>query len=433
MATGGADSGTLDPLDIRGEIAHRASRSLIIAAVLLAAGPVIFALTSFESHYVFRWYRYFSIPIVAMEIGILIAAAASGFRPLQAFSKISPPAQITALVFLAGIAVSTTRAVVPNIAAGHLALTSIHAAVALTLWDRLTSSWLKGERLLLIATGLGAALFAIAAYLLLFSVRDQADFNWINQGVGGSYMRHLSFYGVVAGGLGSGLLVTAKNRSVLWMSFAMLLLGTALTAWSGGRGGFGAILLALVAAAILAPFEDRWPKITIACVAILGGCAVSMLWVPPSHHWGLARILGSSLTEYDSLDDFTTGRWAQWRESWRLFLEQPLFGNGEGQNAYISRVTSNWTQPHNFILQFLVQWGLVGNCALAFLVGKSLLSAMANLRSSCSTVVPAICCAVAICGVALLDAALFYAYGMITLTICLVCMSVPASIELREA
>ena len=62
----------------------------------------------------------------------------------------------------------------------------------------------------------------------------------------------------------------------------------------------------------------------------------------------------------EDLNQLATGRITMWRSSWESVREHLIFGLGP--NGYIlmpNRVFG--VQPHSFLVQFLVEWGLAGS------------------------------------------------------------------------
>jgi O-antigen ligase len=74
-----------------------------------------------------------------------------------------------------------------------------------------------------------------------------------------------------------------------------------------------------------------------------------------------------------------TGRLAIWRDAVREIAAHPLFGHGPEGYA-LSDCCETWiTHPHNFILQLLMEFGLVG-CSAALLLAVRAVSLMGAAR-----------------------------------------------------
>jgi hypothetical protein len=71
------------------------------------------------------------------------------------------------------------------------------------------------------------------------------------------------------------------------------------------------------------------------------------------------------------VSSFSSGnRWTWWKESWHAFRDEPLKGTGAGSFALVHRAQRSssldvTTEPHNLLLQFLAETGIVGFALLA--------------------------------------------------------------------
>ena len=83
-----------------------------------------------------------------------------------------------------------------------------------------------------------------------------------------------------------------------------------------------------------------------------------------------------------------TGRTELWQYTIEKYLENPLFGKGPG--SFFMITFSDWiygkspyniphTQPHNMILQFLIEWGIIGTAIMLVLLTKFLVKSIQNL------------------------------------------------------
>lgn len=83
-----------------------------------------------------------------------------------------------------------------------------------------------------------------------------------------------------------------------------------------------------------------------------------------------------------------TGRTELWQYTIEKYLENPLFGKGPG--SFFMITFNDWiygksplniphTQPHNMILQFLIEWGIIGTAIMLVLLIKFLIKSLQNL------------------------------------------------------
>jgi O-antigen ligase len=62
-------------------------------------------------------------------------------------------------------------------------------------------------------------------------------------------------------------------------------------------------------------------------------------------------------------EELNNGRFEIWGLSLRQIMLHPLFGSGP-EGFYLARLPTSFLQAHNFVLQFLLEFGVIG-CALA--------------------------------------------------------------------
>jgi O-antigen ligase len=151
----------------------------------------------------------------------------------------------------------------------------------------------------------------------------------------------------------------------------------ALVFWTGGRG----LLLSLVATIVLlgkvvkSP-RRQWLAKFAGGSAILGMVLSVLYFVPGQSIFSLARWqMGGTV------DEFSSSRISIWQEVWRSYLEQPWFGFGPDGYAYMQpKVELSMLHPHNIILQFLGEWGVIGGAALLLLLITGMRNIVARIK-----------------------------------------------------
>jgi O-antigen ligase len=89
---------------------------------------------------------------------------------------------------------------------------------------------------------------------------------------------------------------------------------------------------------------------------------LSLIYIP-SNFWGFWRIL-DGLTPHAG---YATGRLSLWLTALKGIVASPWIGHGEDQFHYaITR--QPWNHPHNSVLQFLYQWGIIGTSCVLVIV-----------------------------------------------------------------
>lgn len=222
------------------------------------------------------------------------------------------------------------------------------------------------------ASGLVVAF--VAAYLALGIDQSDAetDYDWFNDPPFNTHIRHAGYQ--VAAGVGVLIaFFVGERRPPLDHAarlLALLILCTFLF-WMGGR----ASLLSVIAVAMLLA-GTLWFK-GVGCKDLLIFFPLSIaLALPLSEwlavfHWNGVLDLVARTTEAIAARDLNqvgSGRVDVWRTTWESVQAHLLFGLGPNGYWFMpNRVYG--VQPHSFLVQFLVEWGLVGGLLfLALLV-----------------------------------------------------------------
>lgn len=93
---------------------------------------------------------------------------------------------------------------------------------------------------------------------------------------------------------------------------------------------------------------------------------------------GFIKSIGNLSTEKVFSDELTSGRTFLWKKAANSIEENPVMGTGPNGFRRIENI--NHVSPHNFILLFLVEWGVLG----AGLLVALLLSAFNTIRKRLS-------------------------------------------------
>ena len=225
------------------------------------------------------------------------------------------------------------------------------------------------------------AVLAAAVVLALLAVaqRGFGVFAWresLIQSDGVSYRANATFaspnilarFLAVAMPLGAVLaLATGPRRLTLWLTPALLLLGTAAIAATASRSGWLMLILTGFLVLLLMP-ATRYAKTKLAAAALLalGLGAVLLLW-----EGGADAERVSSIAESASV---LGQREYLIRAGWEMFRDSPLIGVGAGnyQHALITSyldVIPSWTRvslSHTSLVSVLAEIGLTGVFLFAF-------------------------------------------------------------------
>jgi O-antigen ligase len=148
--------------------------------------------------------------------------------------------------------------------------------------------------------------------------------------------------------------------------------------WLGGRGTLVAYFSTLFLAMGLLIWHNQLQTKNLAKLVVL--ILSSTLCSIPLNvfSWnGLNRFVRTDETVDFMTSSAFQARISLWYEAWNNFKVQPLFGYGAEGHHFNTEI--GFLQPHNFVLQWLVEFGAIGTLLLASLVSILLLSTLRQL------------------------------------------------------
>lgn len=412
-------SGELDRADRSGGAA-RPSLLLILSFLLVAFAPAIFALCTWNTGlpegrgFLESQVRYFGLPILGAELFVVIVAMAAGFAPARTVRAMPRWVQ-AALLSLVVIAFGTALLAAPQpiLAMLRTCMSALH------LLFGLAAAWLIGAYHPALRTSFWPMIVAgLAAYALILcafvaSIADWRAFDWFYFGLGMIHIRQVGFYSAVgaAAALGLAAIRPGARNYLLWVGAAALLL--ALSFWSGTRGSLIAVLGAFGAGLLVLPGLRTMRACSALIAANAAGAALSLIPASPHPLFGLWRIFSN----YDGLDEASSGRIAMWLDTLRAIGERPWFGYGEGQfRLVVSQSQGVYNHPHNSLLQIALQWGGVGlACALA--IAGSIAWRICSVARRDPELTPALLVAAALAVFSLYEGTLFHPYPIMMLAL----------------
>jgi O-antigen ligase len=152
--------------------------------------------------------------------------------------------------------------------------------------------------------------------------------------------------------------------------------------WSGSRASLiGIGIGSMLAFSVVASKPDRKRSLLALCVTLFG--ITASLPVPnPAPEFGLLRMVEATTSEKVS-----SGRTDMWLKTLAEIQSKPLIGHGAGsfrQNMN-DKYNLAYNQPHQFILQYLYDWGLVGGLPALYLIALLGYRVLCSARHSPST------------------------------------------------
>lgn len=154
------------------------------------------------------------------------------------------------------------------------------------------------------------------------------------------------------------------SKSGRWWLRIGRICGVTILLWSGGRGAVVATALVITLTLWLRPpLRLHWRSLLIELLVALVA-AYQLDIGAPSFGFidGFFRTIGPS-----NLDTISSARLAMWSKTWSRLTQGYEFWLGAGGNGYMRMGLAAGVlfHPHNFLLQMMTDWGVVG-LALAF-------------------------------------------------------------------
>jgi O-antigen ligase len=129
-------------------------------------------------------------------------------------------------------------------------------------------------------------------------------------------------------------------------------------AWSGSRAAALGTLVALACWFWRAPGEERRRLLLAAIVFAVAAAGISHLLGSPYWEMGWERAFTRTIASTD-VKGLSSSRDSLWAFTWKAIQASPWLGHGADGYRYLTP-RQDGDQPHNFVLQFLLDFGLAG-------------------------------------------------------------------------
>lgn len=212
--------------------------------------------------------------------------------------------------------------------------------------------------------------------------------HWFTNSPLNSHIRQVGYIAVASTCIS--FVFTMHPDKVSWQTltcYFMLVVASALLFWTGGRAAIGSTLFIFVLAALCFSllYDLHWKRIVLTFIAM----SVGLIFAEQLKIFEWNGILSqvSRTIEATSFNAVSTGRLGLWASSIESLESHWIFGLGP-QGYYLMPNRIWGTQPHSLIIQFLVEWGVVGTVlflSLLSLIVKNILSFV-----KCSTQPPSV-------------------------------------------
>ena len=320
--------------------------------------------------------RLIELPFVVSEVAVVLWAGRQGFDLAVAWRNLPRDIRIAAAGLL--FAICASAFLISNnfpYSLTHSLIVVIHLIFALAVYHLATRRSMPGpDRIIpLIAAG-ATVLVVYTAWWLLTAPPPETQLygriEWHAALPGFISVRHFgAWYGALASVFALRILFAERDGRIGWDHLFYCLTAAALV-WSGTRAG---VLALMVVVAIAMLSLRRMPSVrAIGHAAILTGIALCLAWsaIPPDDSFRLWNLDHGRITE-----SFDAGRLLLWQLGIERWADSPLLGWGTGSFHWEVDPGFPHTQPHNVIVQFLLNWGIVGAVPAFWLLGRAIRAA----------------------------------------------------------
>lgn len=205
----------------------------------------------------------------------------------------------------------------------------------------------------------------------------QQKWHWFLDPPFNSFIRHSGFQAAAALSFFLVLFVSKnKYRLAETINFLILITIWSFLFWTGGRG----ILLSVFGSILFCLFWLKSRKITTnnfifkVFIAIILGLLIAEIF--SIFHWNGIFSALKRFTDAESIKQFTSSRNEIWPEAWAHFQRSILFGYGSQAYYFLPSKFKGMVQPHNVILQFLLEWGIIGTGLFLYLLIRGFISGL---------------------------------------------------------
>jgi len=356
--------------------------------------------------------RIFWTPTLFLEIGVFVYAVINGLNISKSLRSLTPISKFVILLWIAALLGSTLMAdTIPMLAfrgAGFWVVHILFFTAAAHLFYISNARKLEvAERFALtLCVASAAAGICIAAFV--FSIGLDSGFDWNINLPGFTNLRHTGYFFAPAIALGLAHLAAQPSKLTI-THFVLLIVNIAIMLWLGSRGPVFGLLIGFAFCAIRY-FEFRSARFLWRAGSATGVAAMIsiIIPIPKGFSFGALQRFWSSDSDVGA---FSSGRTDFWIEAVELIKMKPLFGYGSHQYQFASEMAGGvYKHPHNSILQFIFDWGLVGGILFIMLLGYAVYQAIWQSQGLRYVQIISAMGLISTLAYSLIDGTLFYPY-----------------------
>jgi O-antigen ligase len=345
----------------------------LFAISLLAFVPVIQSLITWT--YSGQLYgqqaliRIFSLVTICAEIILLLFAERTGFSYTKTLKSLPRTIQIVLGVWLSCAALAYVIKPDYPVISGFVLARYILQGLSLAVLIHLVSSaaTYKDQKWFATLT-LGGVVYCTLLGMFALTVPHPETFPWNAAMPSATSIRHIGNYLAILA-LAPVTMLLASKEARVWPYALCLTALTMCIAWSGSRAAWLGLLVAVIAGCIFIRTTLSNNRLKLLGFSLFLGTAASAVLPNPTASFGILRFWSSVQPGVEA----SSGRIQLWADTFTEITKQPLIGHGAGRFANNMSDIYNYDldNPHNFLFQYIYDWGLLGGCAglmlLAFL------------------------------------------------------------------
>lgn len=386
------------------------SQPWLVSVLLIAMAPGLHAIATWDldgrlSSAAFA-VRHYSYMVVLVEILVIWLALRNDLSFSNALLKLPKLVRTLLAIWLTFslIALFSTMASLSN-AVFILARYLTHGFFLVSLVHLLNQSNKYDIQISLKILSAGAVVYVILLAIFCVLVPNPKDFPWVIRVPSATNIRQIGNNVGLLAIAPLTLMLAIKRRAFFGPAIAFVIVLSFAT-WTGSRATLLGLFFGIACGLVIVRHFTTLRNMASAAVAAVMSILISIAMPVPDPTFGLFRLVKASGEQ----DDPSSGRWELWAQTWQQISQSPWIGHGAGRyrddmNLHFG---TTWNHPHNFILQYLYDWGFVGGGIAVILLAIFGVAILRRTKADPLSRFMAITAFCAICATAMIDSPLFH-------------------------